>query len=184
MNKVFYIGFFVFSFSILYCQDWKKALESKGKQIIKKVEQEIKKEVKPLTVDFKVSDIKYRPFKSVNKLTLTIDFSGNNPNSMGITFDRTEFQLLVNDRLLSTFYNEKKIKIPKNGDYFFQETAEVNILEAGRVVFNSILKRKAVYTLIGKYFLETPFGPFSFDIKLLEKEVNGDSDKKSKKDSK
>ena len=66
--------------------------------------------------------VQFRLFKSVNKLTLTIDFSGNNPNSMGITFDRTEFQLLVNDRLVSTFYNEKKIKIPKNGDYFFQET--------------------------------------------------------------
>ena len=61
----------------------------------------------------------------------------------------------------------------------FQETAEIKISEAGKVLFKSILKKNVIYTVIGKYIVNTPLGTYSFDIKLLEKEVN--PEKKSTK---
>ena len=120
----------------------------------------------------KVSDISYNPIKSLNTLKLTIDFNGNNPNDLGVTFNKTEFDLFANDALLTKFYNDKKISIPKNDIFLFQETAEIKLLEAGKTLFNSIAKNNVVYTVIGKYFIQTPLGEFSFDVKLLEKEIN------------
>ena len=181
-----YVKFKIFIFTAFiflqptesYSQDWKKSLKNKGKKTLKKVEKEIKKEIKPLTIDFKVSNVGYNPLKSLNTLKLTIDFTGDNPNALGLSFEKTEFDLLVNDNLVSKFYNEKKIKIPKNDSFFFQETAEISILEAGKTLFNSIRKKEAVYTIIGRYFVDTPLGTFSFDIKLLEKVVNKEIEEK------
>ena len=158
--------------SIIFNQSWKKSLNKTIKKESKKIEKTIKNEIKPLTIDFKISKIGYNPLKSLNKLNLTIDFTGNNPNNLGITFDKTEFELSANGKFLSKFYNSKKIKIPKNDDFMFQETAEIKISEAGRTIFNSILKKNVIYAVIGKYHVNTPLGTYSFDIKLLEKEVN------------
>ena len=157
---------------VVYPKNWEKSLKIKGKDVLKKVENEIKKEIKPLTIDFNVSKVGYNPLKSLNTLNLTIDFIGNNPNSLGVTFNRMEFDLFVNDNLVSKFYNEKQIKIPKNDTFTFQEKAEISLLEAGKAVFNEIRKKKAIYTIIGKYFVDSSFGTFSFDIKLLERELN------------
>ena len=158
--------------SNLFNQDWKKTLNKKIKKETSKVEKKITNEIKPLSIDFKISKIGYNPLKALNKLNLTIDFSGHNPNSIGIKFDKTEFDLLVNDKLLSKFYNEKKIDIPKNNVFSFQENAEITISEAGKTIFNSIIKKNATYSIIGKYHVNTPLGSFSFDVKLIEKEVN------------
>ena len=158
--------------SNLFNQNWKKTLNKKIKKETNKIEKKIKNEIKPLSIDFKISKISYNPLKALNKLNLTIDFSGNNPNSIGLTFDKTEFDLLVNEKLLSKFYNEKKIDIPKNNDFSFQESAEITISEAGKTIFNSIIKKNATYSIIGKYHVNTPLGSFSFDVKLIEKEVN------------
>ena len=155
----------------------KKELNIKTKKELKKVEKKITEKIKPLTIEMKVSNVSYNPLKSLNTLILTIDFNGNNPNDLGITFNKTEFDLFADDALLSKFYNEKKISIPKNDNFLFQETAEVNILEAGKTVFNSIVKNNVVYTVVGKYFINTPFGEFSFDVKLLEKELNNKKEK-------
>ena len=75
---------------------------------------------------------------------------------------------------LLKFYNDKKISIPKNDIFLFQETAEIKLLEAGKTLFNSIVKNNVVYTVIGKYFIQTPLGEFSFDVKLLEKEIRSE----------
>ena len=158
--------------SNLFNQNWKKTLNKKIKKETNKIEKKIKNEIKPLSIDFKISKISYNPLKALNKLNLTIDFSGNNPNSIGLTFDKTEFDLLVNEKLLSKFYNEKKIEIKKNNDFLFQENAEIKISEAGKTIFNSIIKKNATYSIIGKYHVKTPLGAFSFDVKLIEKEVN------------
>jgi len=160
-------------FQLLGAQSWKKSLKS----LETKVAKEIKEQVKPITVDFKVTNIGYNPLKSLNKLNLTIDFLCENPNPIGITFNRTEFDLFVNDKLLSKFHNEKGIKVPKNDKFTFQELAEVNILEAGKVLFNSIRKKEAVYKLRGKYFVDTSLGTYAFEIDLLEKIVNEKEDK-------
>ena len=155
----------------------KKELNTKTKQKFKKVEKKITEKIKPLIIEMKVSNVSYNPLKSINTLKLTIDFNGNNPNDLGVTFNKTEFDLFANDALLSKFYNEKKIKIPKNNTFLFQETAEINLLEAGKTLFNSIVKNNVVYIVIGKYFINTPLGEFSFDVKLLEKETNPEKDK-------
>jgi len=165
-------------------QKWKKSLKNIRKDVVKKVDdvkKDIVKEVKPLTVDFKVSKVKYNPLKAVNKLILTIDFDCENPNPVGVTFNRTEFDLFVNDKLISKFYNEKKISVPKQDKFFFQETAEINIIEAGKTLFSAMIKKSAVYTLVGKYFIDTPIGPYSFKVKLLEKEMNKSESSSSKK---
>ena len=160
--------------SNLFNQNWKKTLNKKIKKEANKIEKKIKNEIKPLSIDFKISKIGYNPLKALNKLNLTIDFIGHNPNSIGLTFNKTEFDLLVNDKLLSKFYNEKKIELPKNNDFLFQENAEIKISEAGKTIFNSIIKKNATYSIIGKYHVNTPLGTFSFDVKLIEKEVNPD----------
>ena len=149
-----------------------KKLKSKAKKEIKKVEKKITKTIKPLEIKMEVSNISYNPLKSLNTLVVTVDFKGHNPNDLGVTFNRTEFDLYANDAHLSKFYNDKKIKIPKDGPFSFQEKAEVGILEAGKTIFNAILKKNAVYTVVGTYFIDTPIGSFSFKAKMLEKEVN------------
>ncbi len=152
----------------LDAQKWKNSL----KNISKKVAKDVVKEIKPLSVDFKVSKINYNPFKSINKLTLTIDFDCENPNPLGVTFNKTEFELLVNEKLVSKFYNEKKISIPKKNKFSFQEKAEINLAESGKTIFDAMIKKEAVYTIIGKYYVDTSLGTFSFKVKLIEKEVN------------
>ena len=152
----------------LDAQKWKKSL----KDISKKVTKEVVKEIKPLSVDFKVTKIDYNPIKSLNKLTLTIDFDCENPNSLGLTFNRMEFDLLVNDKLVSKFYNEKKIRVPKKDKFSFQEKAEIKLLESGKTIFDAMRKNKAVYTIVGKYFIDSSLGTFTFQVKLIEKEVN------------
>ena len=79
----------------------------------------------------------------------------------------TQIQLLEEEfeKLVSKFFNEKKIIIPKNDIFSFQEKAEITILEAGKTIFNSMLKKNAIYSLMGKYFVDTSIGSFSFDIK-------------------
>ena len=71
----------------------------------------ITEKIKHLSIEMKVSNVSYNPLKSINTLKLTIDFNGNNPNDLGVTFNKTEFDLFANDALLSKFYNEKKIEI-------------------------------------------------------------------------
>ena len=83
-----------------------------------------------------------------------------------------EFDLLVNEKLVSTFHNDKKIRIPKKDKFSFQETAEVNIFEAGKTIFYAMVKKNAVYSIIGKYFIDSSFGTFTFKVKLIEKELN------------
>ena len=157
-------------------QKWKKDLKSKGKKTLKKATKELKKEIKPVTIDYRVSDVSYNPLKSLSKLIITIDFSGENQNNVGVTLNRTEFDLFADDNLLTKFYNEKKIKISKKDVFAFQETAEVGILEAGKTLFNSIIKKTVVYTLMGTFYIDTPFGSYPFDVKLYEKEMNPKED--------
>lgn len=172
MNKIILIfTFMIFLPNELQAINLNK-IKAKAKKELKKAEKQVAEKVKPLTIEMKVSDISYNPIKSLNTLKLTIDFNGNNPNDLGVTFNKTEFDLFANDALLTKFYNNKKISIPKNDVFLFQETAEIKLLEAGKTLFNSIVKNNVVYTVIGKYFIQTPLGEFSFDVKLLEKEIN------------
>ena len=129
----------------------------------------VKEQVKPLKIDFKVKKVKYNPLKSPNKLILKILFEGNNPNKIGVKLNRIEFELFINDKFATKFYNDKKIKIPKKGDFTFEETAELKITTVGKAVFNSILKKKAVYRLDGTYFVDSKFGTFPFKATLIEK---------------
>jgi len=162
-------------------QKWKKDFKSKGKKTLKMATKELKKEIKPVTIDYRVSDISYNPLKSLSKLVLTIDFTGENQNDVGVTLKRTEFDLFADDNLLTKFYNQKKIVISKKDVFNFQETAEISILEAGKTLFSSIIKKSVVYTLVGTFYVDTPFGSFPFDVKLYEKEMNPKEDKKKEK---
>ena len=158
----------IHSCTTIYCQDWKKSL----KKATKKATKEVKKKIKPLEIDFTVTDVDYNPLKSLNKLKITILFDGKNPNPVGVAFNKTEFDLFVNDKHVSKFYNDKKIKIPKNGKFSFEEKAELKLVQSGKTIFDAIAKNKAVYKITGKYYVKTSLGTFSFKAKLMEKVVN------------
>ena len=178
-NYVLFFTLLIFFISeSLNAQKWKKNLKGKVNKNLKIATKELKKEIKPVTIDYKVSDISYNPIKSLSKLVLTIDFTGENQNDIGVTLKRIEFDLFADDNLLSKFYNEKKIEISKKDVFNFQETAEISILEAGKTLFSSIIKKSVVYTLVGTFFVDTPFGSFPFDVKLYEKEMNPKEEKK------
>ena len=138
----------------------------------KKTMKAVKEQVKPLKIDFKVQDVKYNPLKDLNKLVLNITFDGNNPNKIGISLNRVEFDLYIDDEFATKFYNDKKINIPKKGDFGFEETAEIKITTVGKAVFDSIVKKKSVYRIEGTYSVDTKIGTFSFKAVLAEKEVN------------
>ena len=115
----------------IFSQDWKKSL-SKTKI---KIKNKIKQEVKPLRIDFKINKINYNPLKNPNALNLSLNFFGDNPNPVGLSLSIIEVNLYVNDKHTSKFYNDKKIKIPKNGDFELLKNAEINIIKAGKTLF-------------------------------------------------
>ena len=166
------LTFFIFCMIIinnyLFSQNWEKSF-SKTKI---KIKNKIKKEVEPLSIDFKIIKINYNPLKNPNSLNLDLSFYGYNPNPIGISLSRIEFDLYVNEKHTSKFYNDKKIKIPKNGDFKFVENAEINIIEAGKTLFYKIIKRKVNYKITGTYFLKTSIGTFPLKTNLMEKNIN------------
>jgi len=109
--------------------------------------------------------------KSLNNIGLDIQFTGNNPNKVGISLDRVEFDLFIDGKHASKFYNDKKIVIPKNGDFLFNEKTELKLSVMGKSIFNSIIKRKAIYRVDGTYYLVTSIGTFPLKAKLAEKEM-------------
>jgi len=162
MNRVLLI---IISLFLINPSPISAQLKSLKKQALKSV----KKQVKPIKIEFKVKDIKYNPLKAPNKLKLKILFDGYNPNKVGIKLNRIEFDLYIDDEFATKFYNDKKIKIPKKGEFTFEETAEFKMTTVGKAVFNSIIKKKAVYRVDGTYFIDSKFGKFSFKAKLVEK---------------
>jgi hypothetical protein len=145
-----------------------KSLKSKVSKEVKKV---VEKEIKPLTLDHNVKKIRYNPIKSINKVGLDIVFNGNNPNKIGVSLNRVEFDLYIDGKHATKFYNDKKIVIPKNGDFSFEEKADLKLSTLGKVIFNSIVKKKAKYRVDGTYFIETSIGTFPLKAKLAEKEM-------------
>ena len=131
----------------------------------------VKNQVKPLTLDYKVTKYHYNPLRSPNKLSIDIEFTGHNPNKIGISLNRIEFDLSINKKHASKFYNDKKIKIPKEADFAFKEKADLKLTVMGKAIFDAIMKRKAKYQIDGTYYIDTKFGTFSLKTKLAEKEM-------------
>ena len=148
-----------------------KNLKSLKSKVTKEVKKVVGKEVRPLTLDHSIEKIRYNPLKSVNKVGLDIVFSGNNPNKIGVSLNRVEFDLFIDGKHASKFYNDKKIIIPKNGIFSFEEKAELKLSVMGRAIFNSIIKKKAKYRVDGTYYIETSIGTFQLKAKLAEKEM-------------
>lgn len=172
MIKVLIISLY-FSISVFFnpLSAQLKNLKSLKSKVTKKVKKVVDKEVKPLSLDHNVKKIRYNPLKSVNKVGLDIIFTGNNPNKVGVSLNRVEFDLFIDGKHASKFYNDKKIIIPKNGDFSFEEKADLKLSVMGKVIFNSIIKKKAKYRVDGTYFIETTFGTFPVKVKLAEKEM-------------
>jgi len=135
------------------------------KQIVKTVKQN----VKPLELEFHVTRVEYKALKSPNKILVHLDFEGHNPNAVGVNLSRIEFDIYVDGKFAAKVYNDKKIKIPKEGDFRFKEKASVKLSTAGKALFNAIRKKKAVYKVDGTYFVFTKIGEFKFKATLMEK---------------
>jgi len=144
--------------------------EAQLNKLKKKVSKAVKKEIKPLELDFKVTKIKYNPLKSPGKVSLNVLFEGYNPNKLGVKLDKVEFDLYIDNKFAAKFYNENKIEIPKQGNFSFKESADLNLKTVGKAVFNAIIKQKAVYRVDGTYYLKTKIGTFKLKAKLIEKE--------------
>ena len=142
-----------------------------SKKLKSKATESDKKNVKPLTINYKIKKIHYNPLKSLTKISLDIEFNGYNPNKIGVSLDRIEFDLFIDDKHGSKFYNEKKIKIPKEDNFTFEEVAELRVNTMGKAIFDQIIKKKAKYRIDGTYFLDTQFGNFPIKAKLVEKEI-------------
>ena len=136
-----------------------------------KLKKTVEKQVKPLTLDYTVSRIYYNPLKSINTLSLDIKFFGNNPNKFSIGLNRIEFDLSINKKHASKFYNDKKIKIPVNGEFSFKEKADLKISVMGKAIFDAIRNKKAKYQIDGTYYLKTKVGTIPLKVKLAEKEM-------------
>ena len=142
-----------------------------SKKLKSKAAESVKKNVKPLTINYKIKKIHYNPLISLTKVSLDIEFNGYNPNKIGVSLDRIEFDLFIDDKHGSKFYNEKKIKIPKEDNFTFEEVAELKVNTMGKAIFDQIIKKKAKYRIDGTYFLDTQFGNFPIKAKLVEKEL-------------
>ena len=142
-----------------------------SKKLKSKATESVKKNVKPLAINYKIKKIHYNPLKSLTKISLDIEFNGYNPNKIGVSLDRIEFDLFIDDKHGSKFYNEKKIKIPKEDNFTFEEVAELRVNTMGKAIFDQIIKKKAKYRIDGTYFLDTQFGNFPIKAKLVEKEI-------------
>ena len=142
-----------------------------SKKLKSKAAESVKKNVKPLTINYKIKKIHYNPLNSLTKVSLDIEFNGYNPNKIGVSLDRIEFDLFIDDKHGSKFYNEKKIKIPKEDNFTFEEVAELKVNTMGKAIFDQIIKKKAKYRIDGTYFLDTQFGNFPIKAKLVEKEL-------------
>ena len=102
---------------------------------------------------------------------MDIKFFGNNPNKFSIGLSRIEFDLSINKKNASKFYNDKKIKIPKNGEFSFIEKADLKISVMGKAIFDAIRNKKAKYQIDGTYYLKTKIGTIPLKAKLAEKEM-------------
>ena len=63
-----------------------------SKKLKSKATESVKKNVKPLTINYKIKKIHYNPLKSLPKVSLDIEFNGYNPNKIGVSLDRIEFE--------------------------------------------------------------------------------------------
>ena len=166
MGKKSFIIFYIFGITIINpAMSQLKSLKALKAKATKEVKKVVEKEVKPLSIDYTVEKVRYNPLKSLNNIGLDIQFTGNNPNRVGVSLNRVEFDLFIDGKHASKFYNDKKIVIPKNGDFLF------NLSVVGKAIFNSIIKRKAKYRMDGTYYLETSIGTFPLKAKLAEKEM-------------
>ena len=171
MKNLFLLLYFSLSVSFNPLMSQLKNLKSLKSKVTNEVKKVVDKEVKPLTLDHKIKKIRYNPLKSVNKVGLDVIFTGNNPNKLGVSLNRVEFDLFIDGKHASKFYNDKKIIIPKNGDFSFEEKADLKLNVMGKAIFNSIIKKKAKYRVDGTYYIETSFGTFPIKAKLAEKEM-------------
>ena len=140
-------------------------------QIKKKAAKMVKQSVKPLDIEFQVTKVKYDPMKSPDKAVIAAEFKGHNPNDLGVNLNRTEFDLYVADKFVAKFYNDKKIEIPKNGDFAFTEKASIKISSLGKSLWKVIKNDTAKYRIDGTYYVKTPAGEFSFKAELVEKDL-------------
>lgn len=167
LNHKISVGILTITLGLLYIQP----LPAQLKGLKKKAAKVIKKSVKPLELEYKVTDVHYQLLKNPNKLKLDLEFTGKNPNAIGLTLSRIEFDVYVNDKFVAKLYNDKKIKIPKRGTFSFEEKAELKLSTFGKALFTAMTGEKATYRIMGTYFVKTKLGTFSFKVELLEKQV-------------
>lgn len=140
-------------------------------QLKKAAKKALKQSVQPLEFDFEVTKVKYDPMKSPDKIGMTMVFKGHNPNDLGLRLNRTEFDLYIDGKFAAKIYNDKKIEIPKNGDFTFTEKAKVKPTTVGKTLLKKMKDKQVKYRIDATYYVKTPLGEYSFTAEIVEKKL-------------
>lgn len=157
----------LFAASITHSQTLQDQLNNLTNQVV----QTVLENVEPLQIEFEVTKVKYDVLKSPDKLTITMQFTGYNPNSIGVKLGRVDFDVYVDDKFATKLTNDEKIEIPAAGEFAFKEKGKIKLSTVGKTLFNRMRKKETTYRLDGTYYVHTPIGDFPFKAELLEKKT-------------
>jgi len=100
------------------------------------------------------------------RLEFTIDVT--NPNAVEVVFDRMRFDVYVNDEKIAEASSNIKTRIPSGESVKIRPVVTIDYSEVGTAVISTIKNLAAHYKIVGTVYFDTPFGPASFPVTLVE----------------
>jgi len=100
-------------------------------------------------------------------IDLDFDLGVDNPNSVGLTLDSVDFDLLVNNNHLLNSVSNQGVRIPANGYgevHLRTRVGYENIREIFQQVADEIQGNRARYELRGNAYFNTPVGRMKFPV--------------------
>lgn len=104
---------------------------------------------------------------SASSIDLDFALDVDNPNSVGLTLDKIDFNLFVNDNHILDSISQQGIRIPANGVGSVRLTTRIgyqNIRNIFSEVANVIQGNRAKYELRGNAYYDTPIGMMKFPV--------------------
>ena len=124
---------------------------------------------------YAIRDIRPRVSVAIPLSQSSIDFNFlvdvDNPNSVGLTLDRMDFDLMMNDRHLLSGVTDRSVRIPANGIGEVEIRGRVgyeNIRNIFTEVVDLIQGQRAQYQLRGTAYYNTPLGQMRFPLTIYQ----------------
>ncbi|MGH9457423.1 MAG: LEA type 2 family protein [Thermoanaerobaculia bacterium] len=106
---------------------------------------------------------------SASSIDLTFDVEIENPNPVGLTLDRVDFELFVNGSQILRDISSQNVRIPAEGIGQFDLRTRIDYDDA-RNLFNELANiirgERAQYEIRGTAFYDTPIGRLEFPLTL------------------